>query len=94
MKVTNWPIYWHGYEAFCESCCYKTFCGNNCCPMLKSEARAALVQDMASPVTVTVQAKGLHMFDTVWDKKPLVYFRQGIAKVQGLMTAQNVNTMA
>ena len=62
--------------------------------MLKSEARAALVQDMASPATVTVQAKELDMFDANRDKKPLVDFRQGIAKVQGLMTAQNVNTMA
>jgi hypothetical protein len=49
---------------------------------------------MASPATVTVQAKELDMFDANRDKKPLVDFRQGIAKVQGLMTAQNVNTMA
>ena len=109
-KVTNWSVYWtplsaiagsevwsvlHGREAFCTRCWYGTFCGNNCCPMLKSEARASLVlQDMASPATVTVQAKELDMFDANRDKKPLVDFRQGIAKVQGLMTAQNVNTMA
>ena len=73
MKNNDWAIYWthlsglagaevasvlQGTETFWTRCCYGKWCGNNCCPMLKSRVQASLViQTLSSPGAVTVQAR-------------------------------------
>ena len=32
-----------GNETFCTRCCYKTYLGDNCCPMLQSTATAKVL---------------------------------------------------
>ena len=74
---------------------HTTHTGNNCCPLLKSTVQASLVlQDSASPGTVTLKASDLSQFEAMRDKPEVIAFRQAMAQIEGLMTVQNVNVKA
>lgn len=109
MKNHQWVIYWtpmtglagaevasvlQGRETFWTRCCYQKWCGNNCCPMLKSRVLASLVvQNSASPGAMTLQAKDESKFEAIRDRPEVIAFLQDVAQVQRLMTVQNINTM-
>ena len=97
-KNNNWAIYWthlsglagaevasvlQGTETFWTRCCLGNWCGNNCCPMLKSRVQASLViQNQTNPGAVTVQARDLNNFKSMRDTPEIVAFRQNLAQVR------------
>jgi hypothetical protein len=104
VKRSDWSIYWTpltdltgvevssvltGTETFWSRCCYGKWCGNNCCPMLRSEVMLSLLCN-----GVTVQAKDISQFEAIRDKHEIVVFRQRMSQVQALMTEQNINSMS
>ena len=99
-KQRNYAIFWAplsaltgaeietvlvGTETFCTRCCYKTFIGDNCCPMLQSTATAkVLLESFIDCVTVTAQNKDFHR--PLRDEPNLARFRQSVSVLQHEMT--------
>jgi hypothetical protein len=78
-----------GTETFWSRCCYGKWCGNNCCPMLRSEVTLSLLCN-----GVTMQAKDISQFASIRDKSEIVAFRKRMSQVQALMMEQNINSMS
>jgi hypothetical protein len=104
VKRSDWSIYWTpltdltgvevssmltGTETFWSRCCYGKWCGNNCCPMLRSEVTLSLLCN-----GVTMQAKDISQFASIRDKSEIVAFRKRMSQVQALMMEQNINSMS
>ena len=85
-----------GTESFWSRCCYQTWCGNNCCPLLRGSVQISLiVQDGGSGAQcVQVSAQEISQFQALRDKPEVVAFRQGVALVQGLLSdVKSTNSM-
>jgi hypothetical protein len=111
IRKDDWAIYWTpvtglagaevgsmllGTESFWSRCCYQTWCGNNCCPLLRGSVQISLiVQDGGrGDQCVKVCAQEISQFQALRDKPEVVAFRQGVASVQGLLSdVKSTNSM-
>ncbi len=99
-KQRNYAIFWAplsaltgaeietvlvGNETFCTRCCYKTYLGDNCCPMLQSTATAkVLLESFIDCVTVAAAQKDFHR--PLRNEPNLTRFRQSVSVLQHEMT--------